>query len=291
MEKTGRRRLPSFPAGHLGLIVLPMAMLLASCIYLAYGYASTGEWITRSIELKGGTQISLSVNGSLDAAALEQDLSKAFGRAEVREYSSITGQGLLISLDSGADTASVLSFLEGRGLDASDASIQTIGPALGESFWQQAQMALLLSFVFMAIIVFIIFRTFVPSTAVILAAFSDIVVTMAVMQATGIELTLAGFGALLMLIGYSIDTDILLTTRVLKTTGIPVPERVRSAIKTGLTMTGTTLAALLALYVSAVSPVLSQIAAVLIIGLAVDVINTWMQNVAIITWHSRRRGL
>ena len=58
-----------------------------------------------------------------------------------------------------------------------------------------------------------------PSGAVVLSAFADIVMTAAVMTVIGIELTLPTTAALLMLIGYSVDSDILLTMRVLKRQG------------------------------------------------------------------------
>ena len=55
-----------------------------------------------------------------------------------------------------------------------------------------------------------------PTLAVILAAFSDMVVTLSIFNLTGMQLGKGGIAAFLMLIGYSVDTDILLSTMVLK---------------------------------------------------------------------------
>ena len=273
------------------ILLVPVILLLVSAVFLVSGYLQTGEWFSRSIELKGGTQISITSPGNVDTRELQSSLSSEFGHTIVKELTSLAGQEILITMDAAVDTDQALSSLESMGIDTSDASVATIGPALGETFWAQAQMAIVLAFIFMGIIVLLIFRTFAPSVAVILAALSDILVTLAAMQLLGIELTLAGMAALLMLIGYSIDTDILLTTRLLRTREGHISERVRSAFKTGMTMSGTTLAALLALYLSAVSSVLSQIAAVLLIGLLIDIINTWMQNATILRWYCERRGI
>jgi len=94
-----------------------------------------------------------------------------------------------------------------------------------------------------------------------------------------------------MLIGYSIDTDILLTSRLLKTTGSTgsKEEKIKSAMKTGLTMTATTLGALTALYLLSETIVLKQMANVLIIGLVVDVFTTWLTNVGILRWWFEKR--
>jgi len=137
----------------------------------------------------------------------------------------------------------------------------------------------------------VIFRTFVPSTAVILAAVFDIIVTLALMQVFSIELSLASFAALLMLIGYSIDTDILLTTRVIRTREDSVAARTRGAFKTGMTMTLTTLGVMAAIILTTTSPVLFAIASVLLLGLAIDIINTWLMNATIIRWYAERKGL
>ena len=146
------------------------------------------------------------------------------------------------------------------------------------------------AFILMSIIVFFIFRSPVPSFAVILAAVSDIVITLALMQVFSIELSFASLAAILTLIGYSVDTDVLLTTRVLKGAGT-VSERIRSAMKTGFTMSLTTIGALTAVILVSISQVLTQIAMVLLIGLVIDLVNTWIQNTAILEWFARRRGI
>ena len=132
-------------------------------------------------------------------------------------------------------------------------------------------------------------RTSIPSVAVILAAFSDIVVTLAVTNIIGIKISTAGIAAFLMLIGYSVDTDILLSTRVLKRTGGTVYDRTINALKTGLTMNFTTLAAVIIGLIVAESAVITQIMTILFIGLIADMINTWLQNAGILRWHLERK--
>jgi preprotein translocase subunit SecF len=144
----------------------------------------------------------------------------------------------------------------------------------------------------MAIVVFIAFRTFVPSSAVVLSAFADIAMTAAVMTVVGIELTLATTAALLMLIGYSVDSDILLTMRVLKRQG-KLDEKLAGAFRTGIIMTTTTLAAVAAMWAVTFFgnvPVIPEISAVLFIGLIIDIMNTWLTNAGIIKWYVQKRG-
>ena len=92
-----------------------------------------------------------------------------------------------------------------------------------------------------------------------------------------------------MLIGYSVDTDILLSTRVLKRTEGTVFERILGAMRTGLIMSGTTITAFIVVLLFTQSEVLKQIMLILLIGLLVDLINTWLQNAGIIRWYAEKK--
>jgi preprotein translocase subunit SecF len=144
----------------------------------------------------------------------------------------------------------------------------------------------------MTIVVFLAFRSFVPAGAVVLSAFADIVMTAAMMTVVGIELTLPTTAALLMLIGYSVDSDILLTMRVLKRQG-KLEEKLSGAFRTGIIMTTTTLAAVAAMWAVTYFgnvPVIPELSAVLFIGLLIDMMNTWLTNAGIIKWYVIGRG-
>jgi len=167
-----------------------------------------------------------------------------------------------------------------------NSSIESTGSALGESFYIQLQLAILISFILMAFVVFFLFRSFVPSFAVVISAFADIVMTLAMINLLGIKISSAGITAILMLIGYSVDSDIMLTTRLLKRSG-ETNKNLSGAFKTGLTMTITSILAIsVALFITqSVSNVLNQIFTVLLIGLGFDILNTWITNVSILKWY------
>jgi preprotein translocase subunit SecF len=268
---------------YFNAIIVPTILLIAAIAILSLNYIKTGEWFARSIDLKGGLLITINVPSSVKVP----DLSPY--SATFREISSITGHAIQIQAPSDIDPNIILTALKEAGIDTTQSSVQIIGPALGYTFWIQAQWAIILALVFMGIVVFGIFKTGFPSFYVILCGASDLIVTLAIMQLFNIELSLASLAALLMLIGYSIDTDILLTSRVLKGEG-PLTERIKSAFKTGITMTATALAALFAILVTGIASVLSQIATVLIIGLFVDICFTWLQNATLLRWWAEKKG-
>jgi len=140
---------------------------------------------------------------------------------------------------------------------------------------------------FAAGLIYIYIKNSVPSFAVMLSAFADIVMTLAIVNLFGMKLSTAGIVAFLMLIGYSVDTDILLTTRLLnKREGINTA--LSGAFKTGVTMTMTSIIAVTAalIVVFPFASVLNQIFIILLIGLGFDLFNTWVTNASIIKWYT-----
>lgn len=179
--------------------------------------------------------------------------------------------------------------VENMVIEKSNFIYRPVSPTLGKSFYSQAINALIMAYILMSIVVFFVFRTFVPSGAVILAATCDIIIAAGAMSLLNIKLEPASIAALLMLIGYSVDTDILLTTRLLKHGHGEVNERINSAMKTGLTMATTTLVALSALFFVSSFVIrieeLALIASVLILGLMGDLLTTWFTNAGILKWY------
>ena len=94
-----------------------------------------------------------------------------------------------------------------------------------------------------------------------------------------------------MLIGYSVDSNILLTTKVLKRQG-KLEEKMEGAFHTGFIMTSTTFCAILAMFIVSLIanvPTLYSIAAVLLIGLVCDLIFTWGFNAGMLRIYCARR--
>ncbi|MFA5061486.1 MAG: hypothetical protein WC494_04190 [Candidatus Pacearchaeota archaeon] len=151
-------------------------------------------------------------------------------------------------------------------------------------------LSLLIFFLFLLLLIYIYIKNSIPAFAVILSAFADITMTLAVITFSGIKLSTAGIVAFLMLIGYSVDTDILLTTRMLKRKE-GINTTLFSAFKTGITMTLTSIIAVLtALFVIYnFNSVLNQIFIILIIGLSFDIFNTWITNASLIKWYAEKK--
>ena len=149
----------------------------------------------------------------------------------------------------------------------------------------------ILSLILVAALTFVYIRLSIPSVYVITCAIADILIPMSLVNLTGMSLSTAGIAAFLMLIGYSVDSDIVLTMRVLKRKEDSLNSRIFGAFKTGITMTLTSLAAVLVGYIITISPVLKQIFFILIIGLITDIIVTWSVNASLLKWYCDKREI
>ena len=277
------------------MMIIPFLLVLLAFIQIGVQYSTTGDFVHKGITLKGGSSITITSTEGISVEQLEQLLQAQFPEESV-SIRSITSAGRVIgfAIDSDAQetatiNALVIALKQALNLNEGDYSVEIVGSSLGESFFKQTAMALFVAFLLMGIVVILYFRLMIPSLAVILAAFSDIVVTLAIFNLTGVKLSTAGVAAFLMLVGFSVDTDVLLTTRVLKRKEGTVMDRIYGAVRTGITMTTTTLAAVLVTLLLVNSEVIKQIMLILFIGLSVDMIMTWIQNVGILRLYLERK--
>ncbi len=278
------------------LVFIPIVLLILAFLIIGMNYVQTGDFINKGVSLKGGLTLTISTKQLINLDELTSYLQLNFQDYDVsiRGLSEFgTSQGIMIESDVGSDMrGEFISLLEEKlGISQEDFSIEEVGSSLGSSFFKQTMIAILIAFVFMGLVVFLYFRTIIPSLAVILAAFSDIVITIAIVDLLDVKIGTAGIAAFLMLIGYSVDTDILLSTRVLKRKEGTIMDRIYGAMKTGLIMNTTTIVAVTIGFIVSDSEVIKQIMLVILIGLLVDIINTWLENVAILRYYLEKKNI
>ncbi|MBQ3473375.1 MAG: protein translocase subunit SecF [Methanobrevibacter sp.] len=262
---------------HKILIAIPIILALLSLVLIGVNGLEQG------VDLKGGSQAELQLLGSVTPSQLEDTLDAKLNTNNIK----VTNNGnnkVTVELENNINSSTFASAIDGK---AKVISYNEIGPVLSEEAMGQIYIAMLFAFIFMAITVFIVFREPVPSVAIILAALCDILIALGGMSIFKIPLSIASVGALLMLIGYSVDTDILLTTRLLKRREGTVEQRAKNAMYTGLTMSFAAIAAMAILFIVTKilmpeATTLSNISAVLVIGLIGDILSTWLMNLGIL---------
>jgi len=324
------------------LLILPLALLILSIAYIGIFYSQNGDFVRKDVSLTGGTTITVFGENAINIENLRNSLSAEISDFSIRELSDLrSGKQEAVIIESPEDSASLRPILEGiLGYELTDknSSIEFTGSSLSSDFYKQLLYAVLLSFSFMALVVFFIFGGYwkvkmssviltllpiilffsgaisinvaiisnilvlvfnfifylkysIPSVAVVISAFADIIMTLALVDLIGIKISSAGLIAFLMLIGYSVDTDIMLTTRLLKRKESEINTRLYNAFKTGMTMTISSIVAVgvALIFTYTFSEILKQIFTILLIGLGFDLFNTWITNASILKWFLEKK--
>jgi preprotein translocase subunit SecF len=280
------------------LLPIPVVMLLISIVVI---YSSwTGGTIPMGVDLKGGTVIIIPTSQpieDLDGIITDRLGYEAKSRA-IRDFSGDIKQQEIVINSIGLSSSEerdikelIQSEFGSRSIERGEIFSETVSGFFSDLFLRESLKAVVFAFLFMAVVIFVKFRTFVPSFAVVLSAFADITETVAAMIILGIELSKGSIVALLLLIGYSVDTDIMLTSRLLKQRGRKEMDVIiKNSMYTGFTMTGTTTTAMIVLYLVSTSELLDSIATVIIIGLVFDLVNTWITNLSLLKMYVEGGG-
>jgi preprotein translocase subunit SecF len=271
-------------------LVVPAVLLL-----LAFGAlglsALDGEILPKGLDFTGGTEVTYAVDGEFSAREVESAFRSA-GRADAEAIRQVSENGTLLSVrvpPPEINQSEAERIMEQAGYSVTTQSFRAISASVSGEFFLQAQIAFALAFTIMSLVIFVAFKDVVPSLAVIFAAAADVIFAAAGMTVLGIPLTLGSLAALLMLIGYSVDTDIVLSTRVLKRERGSLKQRIWSSVKTGVTMSSGGIAGFTLLYLVSTAIVgqseLSNVAAVMVIGLLADMPFTWFGNAIVLKKH------
>lgn len=275
------------------LVWIPIGIMILCFVIILNNYIKTGDIVNKDVSLEGG--VTATVYTQADDKTVENALNSRFKTEilvrKLAEFGTEEQIGLIIEASDikGDDLKPALEEILETELTEDNYSVEETGSSLGESFYRQMVTAIVIAFILMSIVVFIAFRSVIPSLAVVLSAFADMLAAIAFIDLIGIKLSTSGIAAILLLMGYSIDTDVLLTTKVLKRREGTIMERVFSSMATGLTMTFTTISALTVGYFVSNSYILKQMFIILLAGLFVDIIMTYLLNTRILIWYTAKK--
>ena len=240
-------------------LIIPFILLILSLFIIFNQYQKTGDIVNKDVSLKGGLSVEIysdkAISGQ-DFNNLENELNQKFPNKDffirkLVELSTSEQNGIIIE-SSDLKESEIKPIIEKnlnlKLVDDKNYFVRETSSTLGKSFYQQMLYTILFAFLFMTITVLIIYRKIVPSLAIVLSPVLNMIGTIAVIDLLGFRVSDATVAALLLMIGYSVDTDILLSTKVLKEKEGTVFQRIQMSFKTGITMTIATITALVLAY-------------------------------------------
>ncbi len=271
--------------------LLPLAVILfvVSVALSIYNFVSTGDFIIKDVDLKGGTLVSLDIDHPADTKVLEDVLNQKYGSAIVTSLKTAKGYGVNIQISQQINENDVISIVENTGVKVLSSVVQTVGPTLGEAFYKQITYSVIAAFVLMSVVIFVVYRNPLSSGAMIFAVAANIISTLAFTTLLGIRMSFASLAAILMLIGYTVDSNIILTHRVARVGLEGFEKEYKKALTTGLTLTATITITMIIVLIVSQSKLLSNIAEILTIGFLTDLAYTWIMNASLLEiWMERK---
>lgn len=271
------------------MILLPIAILIFSSFIIYSNYRKTGDFVPMDISIKGGTTISVQTSKVFTVNELQQWFDSEFNVLDVtvRDLKGLVGEAVIgyeFQTTSMLDSSNIKEKFASKfeiDRNSDKLSIGLQGPVLGENFVASTVKILIIAYFLMGFTVFWYFRNLIPSISIVFSVFSDLIGILAALSILGMPLNIAGIGAILMMLGYSTDDDVLLTSNILKYKEGELEERMKNAFKTELTMNTSAFVCYSIMFLISNVDTIRNIALILMLGLLFDFINTWFLGAAL----------
>jgi len=170
----------------------------------------------------------------------------------------------------------------GFGILTSSVIVEPVGPIISGLQIEQMLYSIIIAFVVVGVITLIIFRRRVVPIAVLLVIGLDILCVLGCMSLFRVPLSLASVVAIVMLMGYAVDTNIVLVYHVLKGVGGGPREQAAASMNTGLMMGVLLIVIFLSLNFLTSAIQLNVLAVTIIFGIVINIFNTWFLGAGIL---------
>lgn len=288
----------SWPVENLSkkkLIAIPLIIAAFFGASIAYNFYRTGSAVPLSLEFSGGSFIRIQNIRQTEMNEIKTAFESEFDTpAEIHGTENgveIETKADLLGLQENKSAEEIIeTILSDIGINREvEIDIETMGSIISLLYKKQARNAAIAALIAMAVILFISLRHFTAIGGILSVIGLDFLGILGGMALLDIPLSLASMAGILLIFGYAVNTNILLSTNILRRKGGTSRERAAKAMNTGIKMSSTSAIAMIALNLITTSPELNQISAILVIGILVDMANTWLMNSGILLRYETRR--
>jgi preprotein translocase subunit SecF len=267
---------------HRRLAYVVSGVLIGLALIMAVFWQVTrGSWLNYGVDFTGGTLVQIQFQEPVEVEDVRSAIEAVIPRTEVTRFGGeneflIRAPQFGVEAESGA--RQIESALGGRfGADKFEVTrVEAVGPKVGSELQRKAATAVILSF--LATLVYLAFRfEWRFGLAAVIATVYDTLLTLGIISAFRLEVSLTTVAAVLTIIGYSLNDKIVVFDRIrdnLKRTGrresyIAILDRSINDTLSRTVMTGgSTLAVLLALLVLG-GPIIRDFALILFLGIVI----------------------
>jgi len=170
-----------------------------------------------------------------------------------------------------------------------DISIQQYSSLVGNLIFNQFLFFVILAMILAAFIIFISFRASKITLNIISTILFDVVGLLSILSITKYPIGANGFIGMLMILGFAIDNNVVLSTNIVKEKEKPFIERVRMSFRVGMLMEVIALYTLLLLYFIVPEPSVDEFAFVLSIAIILDLLYYLIGNIPLYKYFEAKK--
>ena len=252
--------------------------------YFKYGYI-----INKSITISGGYVTLINNNYNLTNTEIQNILN----RMNITDYVLYSTSNIIYiaSRDqiNGTLLISLLNQYYNISIQPSDISIQQYSSLIGDLIFNQFLFFVILAMIFAAFVIFIAFRVSNTTLNIISTILFDIIGLLAILSITKYPIGANGFIAMLMILGFAIDNNVVLSTNMIKEKDKPFIERVKMSFRVGMLMEIIALYTLLLLYFIVPDPSVNEFAFVLSTATILDLIYYLIGNIPLYKYFEAKK--
>ncbi len=227
---------------HKHLIMIPLVIAAVFGSTIGYHWHASGSPVPLSMDFAGGSFVRIQniqkpTSEEIEnfRAGFQENFSGT--KPEIKTIENgmeiETSQDLLQEGENQTAEAQIRNLLSQIGEENPQISIKTMGSIITDLYKNQARNAVIAAIIAMAIILFISLRS-TPVVGGILSVIGlDFLGILGGMAIFNVPLSLASMAGILLIFGYAVNTNILLSTNILKRKGGTARERAGKAMSTG----------------------------------------------------------
>jgi preprotein translocase subunit SecF len=242
--------------------------------YFKYGYI-----INKSITISGGYVTLINNNYNLTNTEIQNILNQM----NITDYVLYSTPNIIYieSRDqiNGTLLINLLNQYYNISIQPSDISIQQYSSLVGDLIFNQFLFFVTLAMILAAFVIFIAFRVSNTTLNIISTILFDVIGLLAILSITKYPIGANGFIAMLMILGFAIDNNVVLSTNMIKEKDKPFIERVKMSFRVGMLMEIIALYTLLLLYFIVPDPSVKEFAFVLSTATILDLIYYLIGNI------------
>lgn len=212
------------------IFVISIILSIIAVTYLIYRVLAFNSLVGLSVEVSGGYLV------TFPKLINESEIETILRDLKITNYNLYSSGGNLYIETASKDIKLFLEVLKERGISEDYITVQEFSSYIGSLVLNQLITLFIISTILVSFFIIIRFRKKQPVLGILLVLFWDIVFTLALINIFNLRLGFIGIVALLGILGFAIDNNIVLATNVFQEKDLDFNSRIKISLKVGLLM-------------------------------------------------------